>query len=609
MTTPVEDEFTELADAAIDRVDLVDKAANGLPFLMAKAQGGLLAPEFVRELLAKSEPETPPDTRDDVTVTGSPAAIAKLIHQAAVAKAKYDADELRGMAGNGEAMPDESYPIADRDDLDRAIRAVGRGGAEHDAIRRHVIARAKALGASGEIPDTWNADGSLNNGSMTKEMQKMAELDESTDGMDPTVVLAAPDGDAPGDPATPGSPAWEAIDAATAQKWTSILARAKNAIDVLAEREMLEAASADPDDIDNAFDLQDACCAIDYAISVLAPFAVAEQAEADCGTDLMAAVGKTVADCDGPLTTIEAFAQVTKAGRVLSTANEAAIRGAVEELQKVLSSLPAAPAAPETTEEGGLPVAKQEEPMPTITSPAAAVADAGEPVTGDLTKGVDAPVVKADKVPQVAVYDQSGNLVGIVDPGDIVMIAQAEPKDDAPEDPAAPVDEPAAAAPDITPAPPADAGTPADVTADDVAKETDPTTTTLPNDVLKSIAQDAATAALTAYSATHEEVVAKQAKDLEDMAETVETLKGQVKALEEQPAVPKVFTNGAVPPRDQLRGQDRGAGTAVDVAKGRELKKGLYAATDATAQKQIADDMQGLAIAKLAEIHQGGVRQ
>jgi ATP-dependent Clp endopeptidase proteolytic subunit ClpP len=74
---------------------------------------------------------------------------------------KYNADDRKRMAGNGHAMPDGSYPIEDEEDLDNAIHAVGRGGADHDAIRRHVIKRAKALGKSDAIPDNWNADGSL----------------------------------------------------------------------------------------------------------------------------------------------------------------------------------------------------------------------------------------------------------------------------------------------------------------------------------------------------------------------------------------------------------------------------------------------------------------
>ena len=59
---------------------------------------------------------------------------------------------------------------------------------------------------------------------------------------------------------------------------------------------MLEAASVDPDDAENAFDLQDAMCAVDYVIDTLAGFAVDEQAEADLGGEAMEAVGKSAAD-------------------------------------------------------------------------------------------------------------------------------------------------------------------------------------------------------------------------------------------------------------------------------------------------------------------------
>lgn len=76
-------------------------------------------------------------------------------------RAKYTDKQRQKMAGN-EAMPDGSYPIADAEDLDNAIHAVGRGTQNsHNAIRKHIIARAKALGKSSEIPDNWNSDGSL----------------------------------------------------------------------------------------------------------------------------------------------------------------------------------------------------------------------------------------------------------------------------------------------------------------------------------------------------------------------------------------------------------------------------------------------------------------
>jgi hypothetical protein len=244
-------------------------------------------------------------------------------------------------------------------------------------------------------------------------------LDEGMDGMDPTVVLAAPEDDAPGDPSDPGSPAWEAIDAATARKWTAILARSRTALGVMADREMLEAASADPDDAENAFDLQDASCAIDYVISVLAPFAIDEQAESDEGSMAMemSIIGKALDGFDpAPLELVEAYGPIVKSGRALSAANESAIRAALQSLQNILASLPKAPDAPAPaagaamTKEAGQPVAKtaNEEPdMPMATTSEDATAASGQapamgsaspepqPVAGtavtDVTKAADAP--------------------------------------------------------------------------------------------------------------------------------------------------------------------------------------------------------------------------
>jgi hypothetical protein len=335
---PEDEEFTVLVNAEIPRLDLVDSAANGTRFILAKRSdgAGLLSADTVRNLIGKAAPDAS-TAEDRVTMTGSPAAIAKLIHQAAqratapagepVVKAKYDAADLRRMADSGAAMADGSYPVADREDLDHAIRAVGRGGADHDAIRRHIVHRADALGAESEIPNNWNADGSLK-GAVEKE-QAM----EDPTAVDITQPLAEPETGAPGAPTVPGSPAWEAVDAATARKWTAILARAKAAVGLLLDREVMEAASGAEVDCDDAMDLDDAACAIDYAISLLAPFAVSEQAEADTG-EQMQAVAKALDGWDpAPLDTIAALGTVRKAGRVLSSSNEQAIRDAVASLQ------------------------------------------------------------------------------------------------------------------------------------------------------------------------------------------------------------------------------------------------------------------------------------
>ncbi|MFC1418594.1 hypothetical protein [Streptacidiphilus cavernicola] len=612
-------EFTELVDADVPRVDLVSAAANGSPgFLLMKQddRAGLMPPDAIRELIGKTAAPFPPAPAETVTMTGSPAAIFKLIHEAAVAKAKYNAADLKRMANSGAAMADESYPIGDRDDLDRAVRAVGRGGANHDAIRRHVIARAHALGAKSEIPDNWNADGSLK-GDVTKE----TTMDD--DALDPMTALAEPDGNASGMDTDPGSPAWEAVDAATARKWTSILARAKGAVDILADRELMEAAAGDEDDAENAWDLQDACCALDYAISVLAPFAVAEQAEADCCDD-MQMVGKALAGFDtAALDTVEALGHVRKAGRVLSTANEQAIRGAVDSLQKVLASLPTAP----TTEEAGVPVAKtaNEEADMAEPTPSADVTEASgqeaamgvqqanpKPVAG--LPVTDVAKANGDKPEMVAVFNANGKLVGIVDPDKITMVSGASADDDSSSadtssdtggaDTSAPA---APEATDLTPAPAAEAGTPADAVPDDdaVTKSTPDTTLT---DMFKSSLLAAVESAFTEHSTSQNTVLAKQGEAVLELAGLVKELKGRIGALEEQPAEPRVFTNGAVPPRD-LRGMDRGAAAQVDVAKAREQKDQMYKARNATEQNRIAQDMQADAIAALQAIHQGSARQ
>jgi hypothetical protein len=72
-----------------------------------------------------------------------------------------DMEEL-GAAGHAFKNPDGhwSYPIDDEEDLANAIKAVGRGGASHDAIRKYIVKRAKALGKSDSIPENWASSGS-----------------------------------------------------------------------------------------------------------------------------------------------------------------------------------------------------------------------------------------------------------------------------------------------------------------------------------------------------------------------------------------------------------------------------------------------------------------
>lgn len=97
-------------------------------------------------------------------------------------RAKYTADDLKGLQAKGQAMPpskdgdDPSYPIADEEDLAKAIKAVGRGNADHDAIRLHIIHQAEKLGLTKMIPDNWNmTSGSMKQANSAPRRYKMRQ--------------------------------------------------------------------------------------------------------------------------------------------------------------------------------------------------------------------------------------------------------------------------------------------------------------------------------------------------------------------------------------------------------------------------------------------------
>lgn len=84
--------------------------------------------------------------------------------------ADYANDPLRQLVKKGKAMPAPGqdrpgrFPIANRADLENAIRAVGRvvgGEPERQKVRRFILKRARELNLTQLIPDTWAADGSL----------------------------------------------------------------------------------------------------------------------------------------------------------------------------------------------------------------------------------------------------------------------------------------------------------------------------------------------------------------------------------------------------------------------------------------------------------------
>lgn len=748
------EEWTEIYDPEVPEMHMVGKGANGFPeFLIVKqdAEGGLFGSDYVRELIAKADAEhsSATDPRETVTMSGSPAAIAALIHGAPVRKATPEAaatepDEVEKADMSAAALnnlPDSAFALVEpggkKDasgktvprelrhyaihDKAHASNALGRAGAQINSgdadgkrIARTALPKIRAAAKRFGVDVAKAEQAAPETNEVSKDMDGSAgmPIDEGMDMMDPTTVLACPEGEAPGDPNDPGSPAWESIDAATALKWTAIAARLRTALGIMSDREALEAATADPSDAENAMDLDDAACAIDFVIQTLAPFAANEQAEADDGAMDMGILGKAMAGFDTThLDTVDSLGAIRKSGRALSTANENALRTALKAIQQILASLPKAPdateAAPaamtkeqesmaesdtardeinsqvplgtpkepasaETPAAMGEPgvVAKETEPAATETAPADVAKGHHEPVVdefdafakklaevlavpiraqfrrqdleaepvakaaetpaeptattepapaAEVTKAETAELAKAEKTPQVAIYDAKGNLVGTVDPTEITMLAPAKapaPAPDAdamPEAPAAPAAEAPAAPPiDLTPAPAASVGTPADAVpapADDtVAKATQTSTT---EDPLNSSITTLVKAAIDEHSAAQAEIV----KSLENQNATLEernaalakqatSLEERLVNLEQQDARPRVFANGMLPPKNQMRGQDAGAPTGISEAQ--SLRKQLAEATDIATQERISEQMRQLAVQEYQDMRQRG---
>ena len=73
----------------------------------------------------------------------------------AIMKRKFTAEERQKLADKGHAMEDGSFPIETVADLGNAISAFGRAK-DKAAAKKHIIARAKALGATDKLPEDWN---------------------------------------------------------------------------------------------------------------------------------------------------------------------------------------------------------------------------------------------------------------------------------------------------------------------------------------------------------------------------------------------------------------------------------------------------------------------
>jgi len=103
-------------------------------------------------------------------------------------KRTFSADQRREAAASGAAMPGGRYPIENVEDLHNAIHAIGRGSGSHAAIRAHIISRARALGATDQLPADWKKVAPTES-QMLKELAKALGLPDTATEADITKAL------------------------------------------------------------------------------------------------------------------------------------------------------------------------------------------------------------------------------------------------------------------------------------------------------------------------------------------------------------------------------------------------------------------------------------
>lgn len=111
-----------------------------------KAPGGRICGGTIVEVSLVDRPANPTAT---FTIAKSVGGELQMLE-----KREVSAGERESLAESGEAMPDGSYPIANREDLKNAILAYGRAK-NPEKVKEHIIRRARALEATGMLPDKW----------------------------------------------------------------------------------------------------------------------------------------------------------------------------------------------------------------------------------------------------------------------------------------------------------------------------------------------------------------------------------------------------------------------------------------------------------------------
>jgi hypothetical protein len=121
--------------------------------LLKQAAQPTMSAETEQALLSKIEAmQKSVDTFFEMAQAAAESCLCKMCETCC--KRDFSDEERKKAAESGEALPDGSYPIKTVGDLENAIDAFGRAK-DPAKVKAHIIARAKALGATAKLPDSW----------------------------------------------------------------------------------------------------------------------------------------------------------------------------------------------------------------------------------------------------------------------------------------------------------------------------------------------------------------------------------------------------------------------------------------------------------------------
>lgn len=133
------------------------------------------------------------DAEIDKTVEAATVLVAADSTVADITKRDFSAKKRKAAAKSGAAMGDGSFPIENGSDLKNAVRLAGNAKDPAKA-KAHIKSRAKALGLSSEIPDTWKG-ATMTTKSETADESEVEEADTTkapvTDPDEPATNLTA----------------------------------------------------------------------------------------------------------------------------------------------------------------------------------------------------------------------------------------------------------------------------------------------------------------------------------------------------------------------------------------------------------------------------------